>query len=148
MGVDIPDIRQIIHWGMPATLEEYVQEVGRAGRDGNHSVGILYEGNRAKNVSALAKEYEANSSVCRRKLLFLMSCEDDMQVCVVMCVDNPVRNIIALCAFPPLSVILCRNISQCMKVLCARIRSGINTASSSRRARITFKFLPKAGAIW
>ena len=87
MGVDIPDIRQIIHWGMPATLEEYVQEVGRAGRDGNHSVGILYEGNRAKNLSALAKEYEANSSVCRRKLLFKMYCEDDMQATGCMCCD-------------------------------------------------------------
>ena len=150
MGVDIPDIRQIIHWGMPATLEE---EVGRAGRDGNHSVGILYEGNRAKNLSALAKEYEANSSVCRQKHFFKcivnMICK--LQgVCVVMCVDNPVRNTFVLCAFPSLSVILCRSIRVQLnvKVLCARIRDGINTASSSRRARITFTFLPKAGAIW
>ena len=33
MGVDCPDIRRIIHWGSPSTIEEYVQETGCAGRD-------------------------------------------------------------------------------------------------------------------
>jgi len=28
MGIDCPDIRRIVHWGMPSTLEEYVQETG------------------------------------------------------------------------------------------------------------------------
>ena len=34
LGIDIPDVRQIVHWGLTSTVEEYVQETGRAGRDG------------------------------------------------------------------------------------------------------------------
>ncbi|WML47669.1 ATP-dependent DNA helicase RecQ [Neobacillus sp. PS3-34] len=41
MGVNKEDIRFIIHFHMPLQLESYLQEVGRAGRDGNPSVAIL-----------------------------------------------------------------------------------------------------------
>ena len=41
MGVDCPDIRQVLHYGPPNLVEEYVQETGRAGRDGLPSKAIL-----------------------------------------------------------------------------------------------------------
>ncbi len=42
LGIDCPDIRTIIHWGMPSSVEEYVQETGRSGRDGQPSQAILF----------------------------------------------------------------------------------------------------------
>ena len=77
LGVDIPDITRIVNWGLPNTLEELVQETGRAGRDGSPAEAILYFRNTGKKASKFVKEYAANTSLCRRYLLFkdFMFCE-------------------------------------------------------------------------
>lgn len=42
MGIDKPDTRRVIHYGPPKTMEEYVQQIGRAGRDGRTAHCIMY----------------------------------------------------------------------------------------------------------
>ena len=80
MGLDCPDVRRIIHWGPPSDVESYIQEVGRAGRDGLEAAAILhYTGADlgARHVENTIKEYCRNQDKCRRELLFMDFDEPD-----------------------------------------------------------------------
>ena len=70
MGVDCPDITRIIHWGSPETVEEYIQETGRAARNGNPATATLYTSKSSRFASDTMKRYIKNNSDCRSKMLF------------------------------------------------------------------------------
>ena len=42
MGVNIKDVRKIVHFGLPKDIEDYIQAIGRGGRDGGDAHAILY----------------------------------------------------------------------------------------------------------
>lgn len=42
MGVDIADVRLVVHWQHPGSVEDYLQEFGRAGRDGRPALALLF----------------------------------------------------------------------------------------------------------
>jgi len=47
MGLDIPDVRLVVHWQHPFSVEEYLQGFGRAGRDGKRALALLFTDQRA-----------------------------------------------------------------------------------------------------
>ena len=70
MGIDCPNIRSVVHFGVPATIEQYVQEAGRAGRDGEPSTALLLYGSPGRHVQQNMKRYGENNTKCRRELLY------------------------------------------------------------------------------
>jgi ATP-dependent DNA helicase RecQ len=58
MGIDKPNVSYVIHYDLPESIEAYVQEVGRAGRNGQKAYGILLY--TPKDINALRKTIEAN----------------------------------------------------------------------------------------
>jgi ATP-dependent DNA helicase RecQ len=43
MGIDIPNVRVVIHWVQPESVEDYLQEFGRAGRDGKPAITLIFK---------------------------------------------------------------------------------------------------------
>ena len=70
MGIDCKDVRQVIHFGPPVDIESYVQETGRAGRDGMPALALLLIKPTRNRANESMMNYISNNTVCRRAQLF------------------------------------------------------------------------------
>ena len=70
MGIDCKNVNRILHFGPPKNIESYIQESGRAGRDGSNSKCILlFNGLLSAHCSSDMKDLLHYENGCRRELL-------------------------------------------------------------------------------
>lgn len=70
MGLNFPNVSHIVMFGAPADLETIVQQVGRAGRQGQQAHAILYDNQRYVNVDKEVRQLLSVKNSCVRKYLY------------------------------------------------------------------------------
>jgi len=69
MGIEIPDIQQVVHWGRLSSLMTYWQEVGRAGRYGASARAVWYATSAAAGNDAVLKRLYPDTACLRLTIL-------------------------------------------------------------------------------
>jgi ATP-dependent DNA helicase RecQ len=160
MGIDFPDVRAIVHFQAPGSLEAYYQEAGRAGRDGLPATALLLFGRGdletqrklgradARTEDALlAIERYANAQACRQQQLCAHFTGHDNHVACTLCDactgDAPEIEIVEPLTSAELQIIL-----DAVGALSRSIGKG-NLAKALRgsRSKDTVTHIPQYGAL-
>eukprot|EP00794_Sanderia_malayensis_P002023 gene2023-2300_t len=100
MGVDCKSLQHVIHFGPPNDIDDYIQESGRAGRDGlqSHAILLLHPRCMTSKTSPAMKAYSTNTMFCRRNSLVKyfgkgisdlgLECHQCCDVCAQQCQCN------------------------------------------------------------
>lgn len=148
MGIDKPDVRFVIHLTLPRSTEDYFQEAGRAGRDGNPSSCIVWfrfrDRNQLMNTMSAEKseeevEYLRNSindvvtycmsTACRRELIMAHFGDKSNVVCGETC-DNCTKPAPPLKEYTKEAIMICK---------CVEEMKRVQPLISTRQLALTFK---------
>jgi ATP-dependent DNA helicase RecQ len=102
MGLDVPNVRLVIHWQQSASTEDMLQELGRAGRDGKPSLSVIFHDGRAgKDASRLKFMAERTvegsrlDEAGRAKMLDLRTRQIDQASCMLRSQECFRRSVLA-----------------------------------------------------
>ncbi|KAL5011219.1 hypothetical protein ScPMuIL_011696, partial [Solemya velum] len=97
MGADLCHVSQVIHAGPPKSMEAYIQQTGRAGRDGTRATAVLFWNKSdigRPDVTQAVKDYCRNCDNCRRSLIDSYfgfgsaSSDKNVPICCDICDSN------------------------------------------------------------
>lgn len=93
VGIDVPTVERVVHIGVPYTMEEFFQETGRAGRNGNHAESVLYYNSYdiskgKKALEPVMRQYATTKSCRREVILHHFGASPTLMTCGHNCCDN------------------------------------------------------------
>jgi len=93
VGIDVPTVERVILIGVPYTMEDFFQETGRAGRNGNSAMSVLYYNSYdtskgKKALQPVMRKYATTQSCRREVILRHFGASQPVLTCGRSCCDN------------------------------------------------------------